>query len=88
MTMSSNTKSHPAGKLQDEFTQSCHYLGMKLLAEEIARVTAAIAAGTETDCRHVGLVACLLSSHRIASAWAACRVGQADHLSPSSSIAR
>jgi DNA replication protein DnaC len=32
--MSSNGKINPAGKLQEEFTQSCHYLGMKHLAEQ------------------------------------------------------
>lgn len=36
--MSSNTKTHPAEKQQDEFTQSCHYLGMKLLAEQYREV--------------------------------------------------
>ena len=34
MGMSSKTKPHPAEKLQEQFIQSCHYLGMKLLAEQ------------------------------------------------------
>ena len=32
--MSNNGKINPASKLQEEFTQSCHYIGMKLLAEQ------------------------------------------------------
>ncbi len=36
--MSSKTRPHPAGKRQEQFTQSCHYLGMKLLAEQYRSV--------------------------------------------------
>ena len=38
MAMSSKTRPHPAGKRQEQFTQSCHYLGMKLLAEQYRSV--------------------------------------------------
>ena len=36
--MSSKSRPHPAGKRQEQFTQSCHYLGMKLLAEQYRSV--------------------------------------------------
>jgi DNA replication protein DnaC len=36
--MSSKSRPHPAGKRQAQFTQSCHYLGMRLLAEQYRSV--------------------------------------------------